>query len=145
MFKEKRKLSQQQYSLLLQTIFEKPGTISQTRRSPNNEIGRPTLLPTYLCLQCPSVHDEAQRNKHWQSKGHAFCKFDNHVPAELQLTVDIAVESRNGYLYCQECDDFVYDPAMEEIRQQKGMANLFAVLILWEDAYSTARSTETKA
>ncbi|KAF2100006.1 cysteine proteinase [Rhizodiscina lignyota] len=103
LFKEKRKISQQQYSLLLQTIFEKPHAVSQMRRSPNGDAGRPSLLPTYLCLQCPYVYSEEQRDKHWQLKGHAF-----------------SVESRSGYLYCQECADFIYDPAMEEIRLQKG-------------------------
>lgn len=30
------------------------------------------------------------------------------------------VESRHGFLYCQICADFVYDPELEKIRTQRG-------------------------
>ena len=30
------------------------------------------------------------------------------------------VESSKGNVYCRECDDFVYDNALEEIRTQQG-------------------------
>jgi ubiquitin carboxyl-terminal hydrolase 22/27/51 len=29
------------------------------------------------------------------------------------------VESRTGALYCQMCDDFIWDPTLEELRMRK--------------------------
>lgn len=29
------------------------------------------------------------------------------------------VDSRNGYVYCQICDDMVWDPTFEELRVHK--------------------------
>ena len=29
------------------------------------------------------------------------------------------VESRNGCLYCQMCDDFIFDPTFEDLRLRK--------------------------
>lgn len=57
-----------------------------------------TIRVTYLCLQCPRV--SATRERH--SKGHGF-----------------SVESTNGFIYCHECEDFIYDPTFEEIRDTK--------------------------
>ncbi|KAI9788374.1 MAG: hypothetical protein M1833_003014 [Piccolia ochrophora] len=37
-----------------------------------------------------------------------------------------AIESRSGHIFCQQCQDFVYDPTLEEVRSQKrkmGMPN----------------------
>lgn len=38
------------------------------------------------------------------------------------ILIVVAVESSNGFLYCQECKDFIYDPALEEIRSQNGQS-----------------------
>ncbi|OCK99419.1 ubiquitin carboxyl-terminal hydrolase-like protein 22 [Cenococcum geophilum 1.58] len=93
------------YTQLLQTIHEKPSIIAQTHRSTPNGDGRSivSLRPLYLCLQCPNVMTEEVRDRHFDAKGHAF-----------------SVESREGYLYCQGCNDYVYDPILENIRLQKG-------------------------
>ncbi|KXS98393.1 hypothetical protein AC578_4637 [Pseudocercospora eumusae] len=54
-----------------------------------------TTQPTYLCMQCPNV--SISRERHHTKHG-------------------FSVESDNGFLYCHECRDFVYDPTFEEIR-----------------------------
>jgi len=40
---------------------------------------------------------------------------------EPHLLTKPGVESSKGNVYCRECDDFVYDNALEEIRTQQGM------------------------
>ena len=37
----------------------------------------------------------------------------------LMLTA-VAVESRDGNVYCGDCQDFIYDPDLEARRLQKG-------------------------
>ncbi|KAK0274342.1 hypothetical protein LTR57_023826 [Friedmanniomyces endolithicus] len=54
-----------------------------------------TTCTTYLCLQCPTVSSTRQRHR----KDHVF-----------------AVESDNGFIYCHDCHDFVYDPTFEDLR-----------------------------
>ena len=46
------------------------------------------------------------------------------TPRDYELTLESAVESREGYLYCQGCNDYVYDPILENIRLQKGQYHL---------------------
>ncbi|KAF1808465.1 cysteine proteinase [Eremomyces bilateralis CBS 781.70] len=105
LFMENRKFTVHHYSLLVQTINEKNALILQTHKSLKAPEPRPAVCftPTYLCLQCPSVHSPELRDKHWDTKGHAF-----------------SIESRSGYVYCQECQDFIYDPTLEEVRLQRG-------------------------
>ncbi|KAK0336639.1 hypothetical protein LTR59_001713 [Friedmanniomyces endolithicus] len=54
-----------------------------------------TTCTTYLCLQCPTVGSTRQRHR----KDHVF-----------------AVESDNGFIYCHDCHDFVYDLTFELLR-----------------------------
>lgn len=37
----------------------------------------------------------------------------------VYLLTNTDVDSRNGSLYCQICDDFVWDPTFEELRVRK--------------------------
>lgn len=62
---------------------------------------------------------EEVRDRHFDAKGHAFCTYIG-TPCDYELTLESAVESREGYLYCQGCNDYVYDPILENIRLQKG-------------------------
>lgn len=96
-----RKPTLQHYHRILQNIHEKPSIIAQTYKSD----GRPvvSLRPLYLCLQCPSIMTEADRDQHVETKLHCF-----------------SVESREGNIYCSHCQDFIYDPELEEKRLQKG-------------------------
>ncbi|KAH6886486.1 hypothetical protein B0T10DRAFT_81926 [Thelonectria olida] len=89
------------YKMILRGIFDAPPIVPQTTL--NNE-GRPitSLTSNYLCLQCPTTVAEEDRLKHGTKKSHRFY-----------------VESRSGSLYCQICDDLVWDPTLEELRVRK--------------------------
>ncbi|KAF2470362.1 ubiquitin carboxyl-terminal hydrolase-like protein 22 [Lindgomyces ingoldianus] len=105
MMENARKLTLHNYRAILQDIHEKPSVIAQTHRTPAAGDGRPVvaLRPVYLCLQCPSVLPEAERDQHVEAKLHCF-----------------SVESRDGHIYCGNCQDFIYDPDLELRRLQKG-------------------------
>ncbi|ORY09783.1 ubiquitin carboxyl-terminal hydrolase 2 [Clohesyomyces aquaticus] len=106
MMENARKPTLHNYKAILQDIHEKPSVIAQTYKSPPAAgDGRPvvSLRPLYLCLQCPSVLPEAERDQHAEAKLHCF-----------------SVESRDGHIYCGNCQDFIYDPDLELRRLQKG-------------------------
>ncbi|PHH69609.1 hypothetical protein CDD80_6613 [Ophiocordyceps camponoti-rufipedis] len=89
------------YKMILRGIFDATPIVPQT--STNHE-GRPItcLTSNYLCLQCPTTVSEEDRLKHGSKRSHRFY-----------------VDSRNGSLYCQICDDLVLDPTLEELRVRK--------------------------
>ena len=74
MLENARKPTFQYYRLILQDIHEKPSVIAQTYW---NADGRPvvSLRPLYLCLQCPNIMTEADRDQHIEAKLHCFCEF----------------------------------------------------------------------
>ncbi|PVH97694.1 cysteine proteinase [Periconia macrospinosa] len=108
MLENARKATFHNYRQILQTIHEKPSVIAQTYK--DSKDGRPvvSLRPLYLCLQCPNIMTEADRDEHIDSKRHVF-----------------AVESRGGHVYCGDCQDFIYDPDLEAKRLQKGKKRKF--------------------
>lgn len=69
-----------------------------------NSKGQPltTLTPNYLCLQCNSIVTSQGRVDHGKTTSHRFY-----------------VDSKNGSLFCQMCNDYVYDPTLEELRIRK--------------------------
>ncbi|KAL6852850.1 hypothetical protein ACO1O0_007398 [Amphichorda felina] len=89
------------YKMILRSIFDSSRIVPQTS---TNDEGRPiiSLTSTYLCLQCPSTLTEEDCLKHGNKRSHRFY-----------------VESRSGSLYCQICDDIVWDPTLEELRVRK--------------------------
>ncbi|KAG7117492.1 ubiquitin carboxyl-terminal hydrolase 8 like protein [Verticillium longisporum] len=89
------------YKMILRNIFEQTPLVPQT--SKNND-GQPvtSLTANYLCLQCSSIVSEEERLKHGNKKQHRFY-----------------VDSRSGTLYCQICDDLVWDPTLEDLRVRK--------------------------
>ncbi|RDA84658.1 hypothetical protein CP532_4516 [Ophiocordyceps camponoti-leonardi (nom. inval.)] len=89
------------YKMILRCIMDVAPIVAQT--STNHE-GRPItcLTSNFLCLQCPTIVLEDDRLKHGSKKSHRFY-----------------VDSRNGCLYCQVCDDLVWDPTLEELRVRK--------------------------
>ncbi|KAK0714340.1 hypothetical protein B0T21DRAFT_387061 [Apiosordaria backusii] len=91
----------QHYKAILRTIYDQTPLISQTAKTVDNQVVT-TLTPTYLCLQCPSTVTEDDRIKHGTKKSHRFY-----------------VDSRSASLYCQMCDDMVYDPTFEDLRLKK--------------------------
>ncbi|THW78364.1 ubiquitin carboxyl-terminal hydrolase-like protein 22 [Aureobasidium pullulans] len=93
------------YTTLMQTVH-KTGAIGP-HLSKSSAI---SLRPTYLCLECSNVFGAEQRGQH--DKKHILC-----------------VESSKGNIWCRECDDFVYDNALEEIRTQQGKKRKHAVFM----------------
>ena len=102
----------QHYKTILRCIFDDVPVVAQTVKLPD---GRPStsLTSNYLCLQCPIIVSEADLIKHGTRKQHRFY-----------------VESRTGALYCQMCDDFVWDPTLEELRIRKMGTGSFACGLL---------------
>ncbi|KAK8091650.1 ubiquitin carboxyl-terminal hydrolase [Apiospora hydei] len=91
----------QYYKMLLRVIFDNTPIIPQTSKSPDNVVTT-SLTSNYLCLQCSTIVSEEDRVKHGNKKSHRFY-----------------VDSRSGSLYCQFCEDFVWDPTLEELRVRK--------------------------
>ncbi|KAK0610448.1 ubiquitin carboxyl-terminal hydrolase-like protein [Bombardia bombarda] len=91
----------QHYKAALRIILDTTPLIPQTAKSIEGAIST-SLTPTYLCLQCPWTLTEDDRAKHGNKKSHRFY-----------------VESRSGALYCQMCDDIVWDPTFEDLRLRK--------------------------
>lgn len=103
-----RKQTFHNYRLILQNIHEKPSIIAQSYISPSGSQSTVSLRPLYLCLQCPNISSEAERDQHVDAKNHVF-----------------SVDSRNGNVFCANCQDFIYDPELEARRMQKGKKRKF--------------------
>ncbi|SPO05086.1 related to ubiquitin-specific protease 22 [Cephalotrichum gorgonifer] len=89
------------YKLMLRKIFDGPAGPLQVTKNANGG-GSYALTSNYLCLQCPVLVTEEDRIKHGSKKAHRFY-----------------VDSRTGLLYCQMCDDLIWDPTLEELRIRK--------------------------
>ncbi|KAK6852049.1 ubiquitin carboxyl-terminal hydrolase [Apiospora arundinis] len=98
----------QYYKMLLRVIFDNTPIVPQTSKSPDNVVTT-SLTSNYLCLQCSNIVSEEDRVKHGNKKSHRFY-----------------VDSRSGCLYCQFCEDFVWDPTLEELRIRKMGTGSFA-------------------
>ncbi|KAH6328179.1 ubiquitin carboxyl-terminal hydrolase [Parastagonospora nodorum] len=108
MFENARKQTLIAYQAILRNIHEKPSIIAQTHNSSSESKPVVALRPLYLCLQCPSIMTETDRDHHFETKAHCF-----------------SVESREGNVYCGNCQDFIYDPELEIRRLQKGKKRKF--------------------
>ncbi|KAL5392014.1 hypothetical protein PMIN02_006309 [Paraphaeosphaeria minitans] len=49
------------------------------------------------------------------------------------MLIGVAVESRSGNVYCGDCQDFIYDPLLEERRLQKGKKRKYEDLTTTEE------------
>ncbi|KAK1753511.1 ubiquitin carboxyl-terminal hydrolase [Echria macrotheca] len=97
------------YKAILRNILEISPANAQTAKSADGPAIITSLTSTYMCLQCPSILTEEDCVKHGSKKSHRFY-----------------VDSRSGALYCQMCDDFVWDPTLEELRLTKMATGNFA-------------------
>jgi hypothetical protein len=72
MFEKARKQTLASYQAILRNVHEKPSVIAQTYNSVSD--GRPvvSLRPLYLCIQCPSIMTETDRDEHLDTKAHCF-------------------------------------------------------------------------
>ncbi|KIV99892.1 uncharacterized protein PV09_08555 [Verruconis gallopava] len=88
-----------QYNSVLKSLNMSSPAKSQTVRL-SKESTRPSLRPSYLCLQCPNIFTEDGMKPHFEGpKAHS-----------------LFVESRSGYVFCNNCEDFIYDPYLEQLR-----------------------------
>ncbi|KAI6355314.1 hypothetical protein MCOR25_008248 [Pyricularia grisea] len=97
------------YKAILRCIFENPPVIPETSITASGQ-NVTSLTSNYLCLQCPQILGVEERLEHGNKKSHRFY-----------------VDSRNGMLYCQMCDDYVWDPTLEELRLRKIGAGTFTL------------------
>jgi hypothetical protein len=73
MFENARKQTLIAYQAILRNIHEKPSIIAQTHSSSTESKPVVALRPLYLCLQCPSIMTETDRDHHFETKAHCFC------------------------------------------------------------------------
>lgn len=114
----------QHYKAILRQIYDNVPIIPQVRKSVKDNVITASLTSNFLCLQCPVVmsHDDVVR--HGDKKSHRFCKFvarrwccaSGFLKANLPKPV---VDSKTGSLFCHMCDDFVWDPTLEDLRNRK--------------------------
>lgn len=81
MFENARKQTLQHYRAILQNIHEKPSIIAQTHNTATDGQNVVSLRPLYLCLQCPNIMTEADRDHHFDTKSHCFCGWNAHTRA----------------------------------------------------------------
>ncbi|KAI9738347.1 MAG: hypothetical protein M1834_008845 [Cirrosporium novae-zelandiae] len=62
------------------------------------QAGLISLRPYLFCLQCPSTFTLVEKYKHIKEKAHFF-----------------SVDSRSGTVFCNSCNDFVYDPHLDAV------------------------------
>lgn len=74
MFENARKQTLQHYRAILQNIHEKPSIIAQTYNATADSKPIVSLKPLFLCLQCPNIMTEADRDLHFETKSHCFCR-----------------------------------------------------------------------
>ncbi|RFU24222.1 hypothetical protein B7463_g12119, partial [Scytalidium lignicola] len=91
----------QHYKTCLRVILDNTPVVPHTSKTPKGQAFT-SLTPNYLCLQCTVTTTARDRIKHGTETSHRFY-----------------VESRTGGLYCQMCDDFVWDPTLEDLRTRK--------------------------
>ncbi|KAL1848137.1 hypothetical protein Daus18300_013698 [Diaporthe australafricana] len=91
----------QHYKAILRSIFDNVPIIPQMRKDSDGKVIS-TLTNNYLCLQCPAIEKEETMAKHGTKKAHRFF-----------------IDSRSGSLFCHMCDDFVWDPTLEDLRNRK--------------------------
>jgi hypothetical protein len=87
MFVNARKQTVNSYQAILRNIHEKPSVIAQTHISSNDNRPVVALRPLYLCLQCPSIMTETDRDLHFETKAHCFCGSLYDMRGAERLTV----------------------------------------------------------
>ncbi|SZF03945.1 unnamed protein product [Blumeria hordei] len=95
------------YKDCLRCITDGDPVLSQTSQTSK---GQPliTLTPNYLCIQCNATLTEKGRKRHSDDTSHRYF-----------------VESRTGTVFCQLCNDFIWDPTLEEMRILKFGTGMF--------------------
>ena len=120
----------QHYKMLLRVIFDNEPLIPQTSQDIISRRPVTTLTPNFLCLQCPTTCTIRERSLHGQMRAHMFCKMGQKLRHHHSL-IALDVDSQSGGLFCQMCDDFIWDPTLEELRLRKIGTGSFSSQYLW--------------
>lgn len=107
-----------EYTKILKSLRHDGNASAQIYKS--GDITKATSDATYLCLQCTNVCKARERHR----KDHIF-----------------SVESKNAFMFCHECKDFVYDPTFEEIRSGNNRKRKASALTGDEKRLISANST----
>jgi hypothetical protein len=131
MFENARKQTIHNYRAILSNIHEKPSIIAQmyNKTEDTGVVNMVSLRPLFLCLQCPNIMTEGDRDLHFETKSHCF-----------------SVDSREGNIYCGNCQDFIYDEALEVLRLQKGayMNGMYTGLWIYADLLNCRQETQAR-
>ncbi|KAJ5779765.1 Peptidase C19 ubiquitin carboxyl-terminal hydrolase 2 [Penicillium paradoxum] len=104
-----------QYQLL--APFSKPETVAVPTTGLRTV---ESLKPKYHCLSCPEVCLSTNRADHTAETGHAFY-----------------MESRNRFVFCEKCLDFIYDHVLDRLRGPAGKYEVVDGRAIWaEDSAS---------
>jgi ubiquitin carboxyl-terminal hydrolase 22/27/51 len=79
MFENARKQTLANYQAILRKIHEEPSVIAQTYKSSIDGEPVVSLRPLFLCLQCPNIMPETDREEHMDQKGHCFCGYGPQI------------------------------------------------------------------
>lgn len=110
----------QHYKAILRQIYDQVPIVAQISKAVQDNTITASLTSNYLCLQCPIIIKEEDIAKHGQKKSHRFCTLTLPPPGTRpQADVHLVVDSRSGSLFCHMCDDFVWDPTLEDLRHRK--------------------------
>ena len=112
------------YVKALKMLYGRSALVAQTSEPKTTEAGRSassltSIAATYLCLQCSSICDKHEQAKHAKLRDHYFCRPFSTRPSVPPTDRFQAVESRSGCLFCHKCQDYVYDPSLEDLRTQR--------------------------
>lgn len=84
------------------------------------------LRPKYTCLTCSEAFAPSGRKKHTEKTGHSFCKLILCMTLRTFTDPPLVMESRNRALYCQSCEDLIYDHGLERLRSSSSEHTLLS-------------------
>lgn len=73
------------------------------------------------CLHCPyaGCWQGGHSVQHLKQHGHSFCRQPidcaSHAHRDSYLYISLGADTKTGYLFCSECDDFIYDPKLDSM------------------------------
>jgi ubiquitin carboxyl-terminal hydrolase 22/27/51 len=84
-----------------------------------------SLKPKYHCLSCAEVCLASKRAEHTAATGHVFCKPAVSDWSRCIILTTADIESRNRFVFCEKCVDFIYDHTLDRLRGPSGRFEAF--------------------
>lgn len=104
---------------------------------------RGLAAPTVPVSTVSEHHDPCRPRRAYRSQASCVLWVEAWVQPRHML-IGVAVESRNGNVYCGDCQDFIYDPDLEARRLQKGASQYRYLWRLCIANRAQARKESTK-